>query len=391
MPSETARRVAQRFTASQGESLVDLLADYHAKLKAFERYEGSARAMLSTYEELQAIRWKVPAQEEKIKELVDRIPMAGDQGAIKVASALIQEFPSVSMAGSAFCVVALQTVVLSPKLRKSIEVASRFWDKKVTYKGGTFDRVLAVVQAYVDTLEKLRKYEALFTLVVKEGKAHGAEGEAATKVKAGPFTIVNTADFPAEVVAEKVKICEEAADRLKRIGLGVVCYGDVLITNRLTVKGTVAASYLPSKDILLVRADAGASIGTVRHVCHELAHRFDFKFMRDRSQVKALYDTIKGAKQVPKPKKGVRVQDGDRLYVVTAVSRDAILVTGENGKIRVLSHPEYKNLVAPEGYHFVSHYAEDAGPTENFAEMVSYMALGHLPAQQVKLLEPLLR
>ena len=42
------------------------------------------------------------------------------------------------------------------------------------------------------------------------------------------------------------------------------------------------------------------------------------------------------------------------------------------------------------GLNFITAYAKSGGPGENFAEMVSFYALGKLPKEQVELLLPLL-
>jgi hypothetical protein len=50
-----------------------------------------------------------------------------------------------------------------------------------------------------------------------------------------------------------------------------------------------------------------------------------------------------------------------------------------------------KGAVANDPMEFITAYAKRGGPAENFAEMVSFYAVGKLPKEQVELLEPLLR
>lgn len=399
MSSESAQRIVARYIeavhvvrADHIGDLNDLLATYREKVAKFSRHEASARSIVEKYAKIDKLQWATPMPVPEMKAIRDTIPMGGEGSPDSIVTVLIQEYTGVQTAARLFCWAALQQVVLSPKVRKAIEAAAKFWSKTPRLpKAGTVEATLAKrTSLYIECIDDFQKYDKLFAIVVREGKAHITEGEGATKLKAGPFTLVNTGGFPAEVMTEKAKLCEEVAKRMSSIGLDKVCYGEVLISNKLTTKAAVAAFYIPSKDEMFVRADGEVSTETVRFICHELAHRFEHKFMRERGRVKELYDTLKGHKVAPKPKKGVQFKDGDRTFVIMEVSADAIVISSGPGKMGVVSPAEYYKMVTPGGYQFVTGYAEKGGPGENFAEMVSFYAMGKLPKEQLELLKPLL-
>jgi hypothetical protein len=141
---------------------------------------------------------------------------------------------------------------------------------------------------------------------------------------------------------------------------------------------------------MFIRADADVSRDTVRIICHELAHRFEHKFMKDRWRIEELYNTIKGHGQIPKPKKGDKLQVKDKTVFITDVERNKVQMMNEAGTQYWIPLQVYRDMMTPSGYHFVTGYAEKGGPGENFAEMVSFMAIGKLPKEQVELLRPLL-
>lgn len=393
MPSDTARRVVARFLqADHIGDLSELLLKYREKVSTFGRHEKNARSITQTYDAILKLFSKTPFPVAEIRDLRNTIPMGGDGSPDSISTALIQEYAGVQNAARLFCWASLQQVVLSPKVRKSIEAATKFWGKTPRLpKGGTVEKTLELrVRLYLDCIEDFQKYDKLFAIVVKDGKAHATEGEGATKHKAGPFTLVNTGGFAPDVMTAKAKLCEEVAHRMTSIGLGVVCYGEVLISNKLTAKAAVAAFYLPTKDEMFVRADAAASTDTVRIVCHELAHRFEHKFMKHRDRVQDLYSTLKGHGSVPKPKKGDTISPKGKTHVITDVKGNLVELLNDDGLQYWIPFDVYKGMMTPHGYHFVTAYAESGGPGENFAEMVSFMALGKLPKEQVELLRPLL-
>lgn len=393
MPLETAKRVLARFLRAQSIELDTLLAQYRQKVEAFSKYDAEARSIVEKYAQIEKLKWVNPMPVSEMKAIRDSIPMGGNGSPDSITTILLQQYVGVQSAARFFCFAALQQVTLSPKIQKSIESAVKSWSKVPKLpKGGTVEATLAKrTVLYVECIDTFQKYDKLFALVVKEGKAHVSEGEGSTKLKAGPFTLVNAGGFPTDVMEEKVKVCEDAADRMRSIGLGEVCYGEILVSNRLTSNKSVAAFYVPSKDEMFIRADAEASRDTVRVICHELAHRFEFKFMRERSKVEELYNTLKGQGKVPKPRKGVIFQKGNGKTVeITDVKSSIGVEILDGGTQYWINLQMYKDMATPRGYHFVTDYAKING-TENFAEMVSYYAMKRLPDEQVELLKPLLK
>jgi len=403
MVSRCAEKVARRYKAAlraryaehMGE-LGDLLAKFRDVAAKFSRHEAGARAAQKTYEQI--AKWTYAQPVEEVKALRDSIPHMGDGSPDAVWTTLSRgEYIGVQNAALAFIFATLQQMVLSPKTRKTIEAGAKFWTKKrrlVPNDKYSMEEASAKrVDLYLDMVADIAKYERVFAAVVKEGKAHISEGEGATKLKAGHFVMVNTGGFPSEVMVEKATLVEEAGHRLAKIGLQSVCYGEVLLSNKILSKSAVAAFYLPSKDEMFVRADADASKDTIRIICHELAHRFEHKFMKYRDRVGDLYETIRGHSTPTKPKIGDRLPFGAGSFTITEVTRGGIAAIDEQGAMYSFTHQKYKQLyemMTPNAYRFVTHYAQTGGPGENFAEMVSFYAMGKLPAVQVELLTPLL-
>lgn len=329
------------------------------------------------------------------------------------------------------CWAILQQLVLLPKVRKSVEAAAKFYDRdpRMNPKGKTYEESLAKrVQLYLDFLEDFRKHEKLFGLAIQQGKGHATDETSTTRLKAGPFVVVNTGGFNMDTMTTAAKLVEEAAQKMEGIGLGKVCYGDVLVSNRLSGKTTVAAFYVVAKDEMFVRADVKVALDTVRIVCHELTHRLEHKFLlgreREITQLYAKINTHSGfLSQTEMPEFGAAVTYKSELWkVVDKDTRRRSVVIGpanplrcfvcaEKGRPTHVPDEEHKFPIArketitmpAERFYellgkkqavdpldFITHYAKKGGPSENFAEMTSFYAIGKLPKEQVDLLLPLL-
>ena len=112
--------------------------------------------------------------------------------------------------------------------------------------------------------------------------------------------------------------------------------------------------------------------------------------MRERGRVEELYNTLAGHGKVPKPRKGKTFQKGNGKTVeITDVKGAAVEI--RDGDVQFwITLKMYTDMATPRGYHFVTDYAK-TNEHENFAEMVSYYAIGNLPDEQVELLKPLLK
>jgi hypothetical protein len=284
------------------------------------------------------------------------------------------------------------------------------------------------VQLYLDFLEDFRKHERLFGLALQQGKAHATDEASTTRLKAGPFILVNTGGFDMDTMMAAAKLVEEAAKRMDSIGLGKVCYGDVLLSNRLAGKATVAAFYVVASDEMFVRADLRTTEDTVRVTCHELTHRLEHKFLagkeREIAQLYAKINTHSGfmsntempAFGAPLTYKGElwKVVDRDtrrRSVKLAPANPLRCFVCAEKGRKEHVPDEEHKfpiarkeTIVMPAEHFykmqgmeqkvdpldFITNYAKKGGPSENFAEMVSFYAIGKLPKEQLDLLLPIL-
>lgn len=306
----------------------------------------------------------------------------------------------------------LQTYALPVTLRKKVETISRFYFKKpkkpkAPSNTGMFsfwaiDLYESMLSVYLDHVDVAKD-------AIRKGKEHveaPAEGGAwtGTKMKVGPFTLVNTGGFPEKTMQEVADIVQKSTALIQSSGLGKVCYGDIQVTN--TVHGTskVAAFYLIASDELFVRANVKANWDTIHTVCHELGHRYHKKFLPggDRD-VERLYRQMSGQEiqrkvnlRDKKPQVGETFATKSGIYRVTGTTwaRKGIQVL-----VELVSDPKVKGNISLEGWAalkgfggrdvdkdpnfkgFVTDYAKKT-PAENFAEMFAFYCMGRLPVLQ---------
>lgn len=408
-----AQRVADRVAASMGDPH-QLLAEYSEALTEFSQVEDSARNLRDKYEEIfVAKNHMTPTTEadvQQLKALRSEIPDHGDGSPVRIRVMLSKYgFDALKIPARSFCLAVIQQLVLPPRLRKSIEAAAKFWTKSAR-KYRLKARISSPeewsaehIDIYFSELELFRKYEKLFEQILDQGKEHTTEGEGATTIQAGPFTVVNGGGFDAATMAAKVKLVEDCARRMQYIGLGKACYGNVLITNRLNANAHTQAFYTIASDELFIRGDAKVTMDGVHAVCHELAHRYHYKFLGSSNpEVSKIYTTLKYSRpsltDLPRPEKGESLTWKGKTYVVDSIDwmRERIKMRDpEEPDTRVAyflplsAYPQAKGLPPPKQA-FVTAYAEKGGPGENFAEMVAFHAMGKLPDEQLELLKPLL-
>ena len=309
----------------------------------------------------------------------------------------------------------LQQYVLPPQLRKSIENASRFWSKtrmKARSKSpyGSYDELADNLRTYVKVCQELRKQVSSAMAAIVKGKLHSdPEVAAVTRFPAGPFTAINTGGFDDKVMAAAVDVCKKAATAFSGSGLSKVCYGDVLISKTVNNKRTVAAFYIPGNDEMFIRANTPDNWDTIQIVCHELAHRLHYKFLKSKDfEIRRLYSqmsaerfTARETGQYPSPGETTRYKG--KTIVVREVSpwkgtiklKEEAPKPGEENVVYTVSIDGWYQLKGlspadiPDFKGFVTKYAR-TNPDENFAEMVSFYVLGKLPKTQVPLLEEIL-
>ena len=438
-----------RIVSQYRRRLADSMGDPHELYEAFRaqvsRYAEKAplaKRYLEAFQEVQKLM-AAGASAEKLKEVRHRgmvETMEPDASGRSPTRDLAYEVTThgsqhgwgkISSIASKLCLAVLQQLVLPPKLRKSIEAIAKFYDRepRMNLKGKTYEETLAKrVGLYLDFLEDFRKHEKVFEMALREGHTHLSEGEGATQIKAGPFTLVNTGGFDHAKMENVAKLVEEAAHKMKALGLGKVCYGNVNVTNRISGNANVQAFYYNSNDEMFVRADAKAHSSTVRIVCHELTHRLDHKFLQSKQhEIAQLYKTINThstyMSETEMPEYGAPISyKGELWKVMEKDTRRRSLklapanplrcfVCAEKGRSEHVPDEEHKFPIARkevltmpvEAFYklqgktqkvdpldFITPYAKKGGPAENFCEMVSFLALGELPKEQVDLLAPIL-
>jgi hypothetical protein len=313
----------------------------------------------------------------------------------------------------------LQQYELSPATRKVIEAGAKFFAKSRIQRPKPGE----ALAAYESFLKTLRGYSIAAHDAIAHGKprAGGAAGEdlVPEKVHAGPFTLINTGGFNDAIITDCAKVVEVAAHQLQSHGLGMVCYGDVLISNTL-MKSNVLAFYLLQKDEMFVRANLRGKEGAaVQTVVHELGHRLQYKFLSGKTrEIQHIYNVIarKSADARDeaiervwkdphlKPKPGDSFVSKGEEYVVTGLDvnpRGGIVVqlvakdqpqpgVTLRAKIGLEGYAAAKGIL-PKIEHsgFVTAYAK-TDPDENFAEMIAHYCAGKLPPDQVEMLKGVL-
>ena len=438
-----ASRVAER--VKQADSFGDpndLLAQFKRAVAKYAEKEPVAKRFLATYAEVVKLM-ALGAPPEKLKEVrlngMEELISESEDGKRRQVRDLTYEVTThaaqhgwgkIQDVAQNLCFAILQQLVLPPKARKSVEAIAKFYARtpRVSTRGKTYEEARAkAVQNYLDLLEDFRKQEKVFEVVLTQGKQHSAEGEGATRVKAGPFTLVNTGGFKPEQMKNIAKLAEEAAQKMAGIWLGKVNYGDILLTNRIE-RANWAAFYVIAKDEMFIRADAKINMDTVRTLCHELTHRLEHKFLPGKKhEITQLYATINThssfMSDTEMPAYGETVEYGGKTLRVEQkdVRRRSVtladpkppecFVCAEKGRDHHENDEEHKmpirrkeviQMSAAMFYKlkgveqkvdpldFVTGYAKKGGPGENFAEMVSFYAIGKLPKEQIDLLLPIL-
>lgn len=388
----------------------DYLARYRRVLAEYATVESLAKGFQGAYADLKKLTEQSPYTAELMAEMkalrATRLPSGGPESPARVGLYWqTKGFTALMDIARVLCLTIIQGFVLPPKVRKAIEAASKFWSRNPRLKGSgkTIEEWDASkVDSYLEDLEDFRKYEKLFALALEQGKGHSEEGPEATRLKAGPFIIVNTGGFDITLMQQKAALVEEAAKRMESIGLGQVCYGDVLLSNKLASRDNVVAFYHIASDEMFVMGKSQDGSDAVRTICHELTHRYEHKFMGIRRDlVKKLYATIAGHSMITggkAPAKGDELPYKGKTLVVVDYNymRKSVKLKDPNGNPKetysmpLETYLELKGERLESDSSFITHYAKIGGPSENFAEMVSFYAMGKLPHSQVELLKPLI-
>jgi hypothetical protein len=224
------------------------------------------------------------------------------------------------------------------------------------------------------------------------------------------------------VMARVGAAMDKAQALLETAGFGKACYGDVQVTKTVHKKGTVSAFYWVESDDLFVRANVPLSQDILRTICHELGHRWEYKFAERYNRYGAGgHSSMKRADELYgqarrhgwEASKPDEAEDeipsiGDKTYYKGKTYVVAGLRSGRTLKV-MLSSPDVPGLAAtttvegwksmagkkpvraPYNYEthmgYVSDYARSGGEGENFAEMFAFYCMGRIPEAQAELFE----
>jgi hypothetical protein len=439
LAERVARRYLRRIADSYGDP-AELLQAYGRMIARYAAHEDTAKNWLRARQEIERLTLEGPhtkPERERLREthmieVTDkterRTSFRDKAGPPTMEVAYNGRSGALGKLADRLCLAILQQLVLPPGLRRSVEASAKWWDKAVRRpRGKSYEEGQALeLEQYLEHLEVFRKYEKIYEEAIRVGKPHMAEGEGATRMKAGPFVVVNTGGFSPDSMDVCVKLAEDAARLMEGIGLGKVCYGDMLMSNRLMNKQNVMAFYSPEQDEMFIRINA--TPGAVRFICHELTHRLVNKFLQSKKhEIAQLYATInthsRFLSQTEMPPSGDKVEyKGKMMHVVNTDARrksvslgyaenTECFVCAEKGRAHHEDDEEHKAPIRRREVYqmpvamfyklkgveqkvdpmdFITPYAKVGGPEENFCEMVSFYALGKLPKAQLDLLLPIL-
>ena len=451
-----ARRVLARYLSGALVNPDEVIRKLRQNLDVFDADLAAARKLqelMATVNKLMARGSSSAEEADRIVNEVESFKKEYQSINVKVLYGYICDFHEMHMLAMAV----LQKYSLPPALRKKVEGISRFWATKQTGRkprmpsGYGVERMMAVVTYYLKYVEDTQEQLGVLTEAMAKGQLI-AEGDAddVAKVKAGPFTLINTGGFSEDVMKTVADVVKKAADYASTSGVGQVCYGEVHVTNKIS-KGNVLAFYMISQDEMFVRADASTSEKHMHTLLHELGHRYQYKFLKNKQAIERMYSQIKYKWHRDeilkmKPQKGETLTDpkSKKVYVVESVSGDmvhmrtehspeVIQVVKEQARETVLKkRPELATPRNPaeeqilqysleamekeilrrvgvvsakiniEGYYqmkgvdpralgpdfkgFITPYAA-TDPDENFAEMFGFYCTGDLPPTQSALFE----
>lgn len=386
------------------EDAVETVKLPEAEVKAAEEHYKDEKLKLSTFskEEWYAYRQEVNGDPAKKQQEAKALNTATECYAI----VKMKGYQLTTEPGHKLFLSLLQTYTLPPALRKKVEAASKRYMKNPKPrppKGSLFAAYVSLYQEYIGMLEG---HIGIAKEALVKGVLHSEEGgpsiAAPTRIKAGPFVLVNTGAFSEDIMKDVAEVMIKAASLLQSHGFSSVCYGDVQVTN--TIHGSkVLAFYLNAQDDLFVRANFKTPTDTLRTVLHELGHRHDMKVLKNPSGVKHLYEAMKTRRtdeDLAFPKNGDKMTHKGVSYSVIGIESDrgrvsvklSIDGTERKATLPLKSYWTIQNAkgsdteVAPIG--FVTEYAKKS-PNENYAELFAFYCLGRLSDSQKKAFEDL--
>lgn len=243
---------------------------------------------------------------------------------------------------------------------------------------------------------KNEKYARLLLAAFKwPEKQEGGEG-VQEKVAVGPFVMHNTLHLEDEKLQSTIAVVEKATARIRSSNskLAKVLYGDVFVVGRIAQSKTRAWYYV-NDDSLYLRLMTGLT--EVRSLCHELGHRYYFKFLTEeqrkqwRKEFTAISYAPKGKVELPKVggPLGIPVRGRSSMPIVKSYEftpRGTHIITLEGGG-EVSVDQIYKLLVQQAQHRkFPTPYAS-TNHEEYFAEAFADYVGGDLAPEHVRIFE----
>lgn len=409
----TASRVVARYL--QADAIGDpkkLLEAFAASVDILGKLEPTAKRLNELLEDMERAYGR---DDGELNRLRNQWNTSDYNDVSSVWAVLDLSFKRIRAVARTLFLAVLQQYAVPPNKVKKVQAAARFWSKsKIVLrrdKRPWMPRHGESVLAFPAILSTYREQVAVVTDILETAKPHGTEET--PKLQAGPFTLVNTGNFDQKTMERVKEAVEKSAKAMTSAGLGKVCYGDIMVTNTISSKSNVLAFYLIANDEMFVRANVKPNIDAVETICHELAHRLQHKFLKSKGdEIRSLYQTIAHHVRFgPKPTEGwpeigrELEYKGKKLVVLSVNPTLDKIQFGEPPAPGVTRRELYtapiewwnRNIEkkkperSPDFKGFITSYAQKGGPDENFAEMVSYYALGMLPQGLSELLEPIIR
>lgn len=421
MGMEPRDHVAFRFERRQADAVADpaaLVGARATRLETFGKYERFVPPFLEAISEIRKIRAQDPAAiaRGEAKHLWDQLTSPDAEMMKRQLLVLTsQDFFLWFRDSWKLSLAILQQFLLPAPLRRKIEQASKYWatkqsPKTVRDRSTTMeDRYGNLLTLYLEQLETLRNQQAAFTEAIAKSKPMSEANEA--KVKAGPFTLVNTGGFKDDVMQSAAEVCEKASRILTSKGFGKVCYGDIHITKQIG-RGRVLAFYMKDSDEFFVRAGVRVNVDTLHTVLHEFGHRMHRKFLQAKNKdIETLYRKYKTRSWIRSddgpidpsklPAIGEEVTlKGETLVVVALdyIARKVRLkpkdvpdsrrtLSTSFSDFNIVFKGEVEKATKPSG--FITQYAGKS-PEEMFAEMFGFYCTDELSPEQLEDFKPII-
>jgi len=309
----------------------------------------------------------------------------------------------------------LQQFVLPSPIRRKVEQAAKYWATKQTPKNRRDrsttkeDSYASLLTLYLEQLETVRSQQATFTEALAKGKPMSEANEA--KVKAGPFTLINTGGFNDDTMNGAAVVVEKAGAIMQKKGFGRICYGDINISKKVG-RSNVLAFYMKDNDEFFIRAGVRLNVDTLHTVLHEFGHRLHRKFLTSKNglidKLYGKYKTRSTFKLDQEPiDKSTLPAIGDEIVVkgetlvVTVIdwlakkvrlkvkdlpdSRRTFSVPFDS--VGIVFRGEQEKAVKTKG--FVTQYAGNS-PEEMFAEMFAFYCTDELSPEQLEDFKPII-